>query len=90
MRDDPGGGGPPYATSALACDPPRVSLVSVETSAYPPNLHRLHPNPPLCELADPGDPVPDLVEAQVQRMAAEGMETRVRRRYIVWGDKSKT
>jgi ubiquinone/menaquinone biosynthesis C-methylase UbiE len=34
-----------------------------------------------------GDPVPDLVEAQIQRMAAEGMETRVRRRYIVWGDK---
>jgi ubiquinone/menaquinone biosynthesis C-methylase UbiE len=33
------------------------------------------------------DPVPDLVEAQIQRMAAEGMETRVRRRYIVWGDK---
>jgi hypothetical protein len=36
-----------------------------------------------------GDPVPDLVEAQVQRMAEEGMETRVRRRYIVWGDKPK-
>jgi len=36
-----------------------------------------------------GDPVPDLVEAQVQRMAAEGMETRVRRRYIVWGDKPR-
>jgi ubiquinone/menaquinone biosynthesis C-methylase UbiE len=35
------------------------------------------------------DPVPDLVEAQVQRMAAEGMETRVRRRYIVWGDKPR-
>jgi ubiquinone/menaquinone biosynthesis C-methylase UbiE len=34
-----------------------------------------------------GDPVSDLVEAQVQRMAAEGIETRVRRRYIVWGDK---
>jgi len=35
------------------------------------------------------DPVADLVEAQVQRMAAEGMETRVRRRYIVWGDKPR-
>jgi ubiquinone/menaquinone biosynthesis C-methylase UbiE len=37
-----------------------------------------------------GDPVMDLVEAQLQRMAEEGMETRVRRRYIVWGDKPKT
>jgi SAM-dependent methyltransferase len=37
-----------------------------------------------------GDPVADLVEAQLKRMAEEGMETRVRRRYIVWGDKSKT
>ena len=34
-----------------------------------------------------GDPVPDLVQAQAERMAAEGMETRVRRRYIVWGAK---
>jgi ubiquinone/menaquinone biosynthesis C-methylase UbiE len=34
-----------------------------------------------------GDPVPDLVAAQVQRMAEEGLEVRVRRRYIVWGDK---
>jgi hypothetical protein len=34
--------------------------------------------------------VADLVEAQLKRMAEEGMETRVRRRYIVWGDKSKT
>ena len=36
-----------------------------------------------------GDPVRDLVEAQTQRMAAEGLEVRVRRRYIVWGDKSR-
>jgi ubiquinone/menaquinone biosynthesis C-methylase UbiE len=36
-----------------------------------------------------GDPVPDLVAAQEQRMAAEGLEVRVRRRYIVWGDKSR-
>jgi SAM-dependent methyltransferase len=34
-----------------------------------------------------GDPVADLVEAQLKRMTEEGMETRVRRRYIVWGDK---
>jgi SAM-dependent methyltransferase len=34
-----------------------------------------------------GDPVPDLVQAQTQRMAEEGLEVRVRRRYIVWGDK---
>ncbi|MBV9015380.1 MAG: class I SAM-dependent methyltransferase [Alphaproteobacteria bacterium] len=34
-----------------------------------------------------GDAVPDLVEAQAQRMAEEGLEVRVRRRYIVWGDK---
>src|SRR5438477_4253700 len=34
-----------------------------------------------------GDPVPDLVAAQTQRMAEEGLEPRVRRRYIVWGDK---
>ena len=34
-----------------------------------------------------GDPVPDLVAAQAQRMAEEGLEVRVRRRYIVWGDK---
>ena len=34
-----------------------------------------------------GDPVPDLVQAQAQRMVEEGMESRVRRRYIVWGDK---
>jgi ubiquinone/menaquinone biosynthesis C-methylase UbiE len=34
-----------------------------------------------------GDPVPDLVAAQVQRMAEEGLEVRVRRRYIIWGDK---
>src|SRR5437868_11060206 len=34
-----------------------------------------------------GDPVPDLVQAQTQRMAEEGLEVRVRRRYVVWGDK---
>ena len=37
-----------------------------------------------------GDPVADLVEAQLKRMTEEGMETRVRRRYIVWGDKPKS
>src|SRR5712671_590002 len=36
-----------------------------------------------------GDPVPDLVAAQAQRMAEEGLEPRVRRRYIVWGDKPR-
>jgi ubiquinone/menaquinone biosynthesis C-methylase UbiE len=36
-----------------------------------------------------GDPVPDLVAAQEQRMAEDGREVRVRRRYIVWGDKSR-
>ena len=36
-----------------------------------------------------GDPVPDLVAAQTQRMAEEGLEVRVRRRYIVWGDKPR-
>jgi ubiquinone/menaquinone biosynthesis C-methylase UbiE len=35
-----------------------------------------------------GDPAPDLVAAQAQRMAEEGLEVRVRRRYIVWGDKA--
>jgi ubiquinone/menaquinone biosynthesis C-methylase UbiE len=35
-----------------------------------------------------GDPVPDLVQAQAERMVEEGMESRVRRRYIVWGDKT--
>ncbi len=35
-----------------------------------------------------GDPVPDLVQAQAQRMVEEGMESRVRRRYIVWGNKT--
>jgi ubiquinone/menaquinone biosynthesis C-methylase UbiE len=34
-----------------------------------------------------GDPVPDLEQAQAERMAEEGLEVRVRRRYIVWGDK---
>ena len=34
-----------------------------------------------------GDPVQDLVEAQAQRMAEEGLEVRVRGRYVVWGDK---
>jgi len=37
-----------------------------------------------------GDPVADLVEAQLKRMTEEGIETRVRRRYIVWGDKPKS
>jgi len=32
-----------------------------------------------------GDPVHDLVAAQAQRMIEEGMESRVRRRYLVWG-----
>lgn len=32
-----------------------------------------------------GDPVHDLVAAQAQRMVEEGMESRVRRRYVVWG-----
>ena len=36
-----------------------------------------------------GDPVPDLVEAQARRMVEEGLQSRVRRRYIVWGDKPK-
>lgn len=36
-----------------------------------------------------GDPVRDLVEAQTRRMAAEGLEVRVRRRYVVWGDKPR-
>lgn len=36
-----------------------------------------------------GDPVQDLVEAQTQRMAEEGLDVRVRRRYIVWGDKPR-
>lgn len=33
------------------------------------------------------DPVPDLVEAQRRRLLDEGGTPRVRRRYIVWGDK---
>jgi ubiquinone/menaquinone biosynthesis C-methylase UbiE len=36
-----------------------------------------------------GDPVPDLVAAQAHRMADEGLEVRLRRRYIVWGDKPR-
>lgn len=32
-----------------------------------------------------GDPVPDLVQAQADRMEAEGLERVERRRYIVWG-----
>src|SRR5580765_4136935 len=32
------------------------------------------------------DPLEDLVEAQVQRMVAEGQEPRRRHRYVVWGD----
>jgi ubiquinone/menaquinone biosynthesis C-methylase UbiE len=35
-----------------------------------------------------GDPVPDLVQAQAERMAEEGLEVRVRRRYLVWGNKT--
>ena len=33
-----------------------------------------------------GDPLTDLVEAQVQRMIEEGLEPRRRNRYVVWGD----
>lgn len=33
-----------------------------------------------------GDPLGDLVEAQMQRMAEEGLEPRRRNRYVVWGD----
>jgi ubiquinone/menaquinone biosynthesis C-methylase UbiE len=33
-----------------------------------------------------GDPLTDLVEAQVQRMIEEGLEPRWRNRYVVWGD----
>ena len=36
-----------------------------------------------------GDPVRDLVAAQTQRMAEEGLEVRARRRYAVWGDKPR-
>jgi ubiquinone/menaquinone biosynthesis C-methylase UbiE len=36
-----------------------------------------------------GDPVLDLVEAQVERMLAEGGEPRRRQRYAVWGDVRK-
>jgi ubiquinone/menaquinone biosynthesis C-methylase UbiE len=32
------------------------------------------------------DPLADLVEAQVQRMIAEGQEPRRRHRYVAWGD----
>jgi ubiquinone/menaquinone biosynthesis C-methylase UbiE len=32
-----------------------------------------------------GDAVPDLVQAQAQRMVAEGMEPVMRRRYVIWG-----
>jgi len=35
------------------------------------------------------DPLEDLVEAQVQRMVAEGQEPRRRHRYVVWGDVPK-
>ena len=38
-------------------------------------------------LVDVGsDPLLDLVEAQAQRMIAEGREQRTRRRFVVWGD----
>ena len=33
-----------------------------------------------------GDPVPDLIQAQMRRMTAEGMEPVMRRRYVVWGE----
>ena len=33
-----------------------------------------------------GDPLADLVEAQVQRMVEEGIEPRRRNRYVVWGN----
>lgn len=33
-----------------------------------------------------GDPLADLVEAQLQRMAEEGLEPRRRNRYVVWGE----
>jgi ubiquinone/menaquinone biosynthesis C-methylase UbiE len=33
-----------------------------------------------------GDPVLDLVEAQAERMVAEGRERQTRVRYVVWGD----
>lgn len=33
-----------------------------------------------------GDPMPDLVQAQADRMKAEGMQPVMRRRYIVWGE----
>jgi ubiquinone/menaquinone biosynthesis C-methylase UbiE len=32
------------------------------------------------------DPVPDLVEAQAQRMVEEGRERQTRRRYVAWGE----
>ena len=35
------------------------------------------------------DPVPDLVEAQAQRMVEEGRERQTRRRYVAWGDVSR-
>jgi len=34
-----------------------------------------------------GDPVLDLVQAQAERMVADGSKSRVRRRYVVWGNK---
>ncbi len=33
-----------------------------------------------------GDPLTDLVDAQVERMTEEGLEPRRRNRYVVWGD----
>jgi ubiquinone/menaquinone biosynthesis C-methylase UbiE len=33
-----------------------------------------------------GDPVLDLVQAQAERMVADGSKSRVRRRYVVWGE----
>ena len=36
-----------------------------------------------------GDPLADVIMAQNDRAAAEGEELRPRRRYVVWGDKSR-
>jgi ubiquinone/menaquinone biosynthesis C-methylase UbiE len=41
-------------------------------------------------LVDVGsDPVADLVAAQAERMALDGREPQVRRRYVAWGDKPR-
>ncbi|HEU4367268.1 MAG TPA: hypothetical protein VFV05_03455 [Methylomirabilota bacterium] len=36
-----------------------------------------------------GDSLHDLVEAQMQRLIAEGAEPRTCRRYVVWGDRAR-